>query len=320
MSRLHRAIRIGFADTLADVPRSLFIQRLQAAGLVWHIPANFFVLNFINGSTGYIAVDELIFQAISFDYSQDFDKLALVAFNNSYVGRWPDAESWQSHPAPWAYHYILNNVAATGWDTRSVSANHIEKYVSSDERYRAENARKLSTNLNHMYRVGGLSEMATPEITRWWVSAVFLILDRAIAERDEEEVEVPVSRLLQYIAKSGFLDVSGTRSKSKDLALQPIASLYSACGGFRRWSAEFVRERQKITLPELNWFANSDDPFYAIYPEDPHITKAIPRACAMLAKQVAGFEELDPEELVNWNILDYVRRKTRAALAELRSR
>lgn len=319
LSRLREAIKICFDEKLENVPRDLAQQRLERAGYVWHIPLNFFLLNKIEGGNGFIVVDELVYQALSFDHSSDFDKLALVAFTNSYVGSWRGAEEWQDCPAPWAYHYLLDNIINTGgWDTRDISANSIQNYIESHPKYIAKSAKKLSTNLNYMYMAGGLSQMDSPAIYRWWVNSAFLVLDRAIAERGEYGDDIPVGRLLQYLAKSGFLDISGKRSRNKELALQPIASLYSACGGFRRWSAEAVRERQKVKLPNITWFANSDDPFFAIYPEDPNIIKSIPRACAMLAKEVAGFEELDPDELIEWNVLEYVRRKTRAALAALR--
>ena len=321
LARLHEAIRQGFDGQLEDVPRDMCIARMKAKGFIWHIPANFFLLNIIKGNQSYFVVDELVYQALAFEYSSHFDHLALTTFNNSYVGTWIGAEPWQKYPAPWAYRYITDQIATNDqWNTSAISATEIEKFIKNDDRYLALSAKKISTNLNYMYRVGRIKEMASLDITRGWVNSLFLILDRAIAERGEQDQDVPINRLLQYVAQSSFLQIAGARNKNKELAVQPIVSLYSACGGLKRWSPEAVRERQNLRLPEIGWFANSDNPFFAIYPEDPNIIKSVPRACAMLARNLAGFEEIDAEDLINWNVLEYIRRKTRAALQGLKDR
>lgn len=321
LSRLHSAIRIAFDDELINVKRETCQQRLRQAGYVWHIPLNFFLLNKVIDGVNMVVVDELVYQAIAFDYTPDFDKIALIAFNNSYAGKWNGAYKWQQHPAPWAFHFVTDVVAeAGGWDTSNVSAKSIHSFIASSQKYRALDAGKISTNLNYMYLAGRLSEMAAPTISRWWVNSVFLILDRAIAESAEDGETISVQTMIQLIAMTGFHQISGQRSRNKDLALQPLISLYQACGGLERWSVDVVRARQHLMLPEVNWFANSDDPFYAIYPRDPNIIKSVPRACAMLAKDIAGFEEIDSDDLLNWNVLEYVKRKTKAALQTLRER
>jgi hypothetical protein len=321
LRRLYEAIHVAFEGKLSSVEREVCRQRLRRAGFVWHIPLNFFFLNVIRDGVSYIEPDELIFQALSFPHSTDFDKLALVAFNNSYVGNWKGAEHWQWCPAPWANHYVLDRLSGESqWGASSISADDIERYIAGDQRYRGLDARKVATNLSYMYRAGRIEDFATPSTERWWVNALFLTLDRSMAERGEFADEVPVARLAQYLTQSRFLQLSGSRSHNKELAVQPLASLYAACGYIRRLSGEAAKERQKLMLPDVGWFANSDDPFYAIYPRDPNVIKTLPRACAMLAKDLAGFDELDPEELIKWNVVEYVRRKTRAALGLLKNK
>jgi hypothetical protein len=296
----------------------LAIERLERAGYVWHIPLNFFLLNSKMGNESFIVFDELVYQATAFEYSSNFDKIALVAFNNSYVGTWHGAKNWQAHPSLWANGYIREcvNLGKT-WDTSRVNAKDIEKFILSSGRYRAQDARKLSTNLNFLYEISNLADLGDGQITRWWVDSLFLILDRAFAETNSE-LSVEAANMLAI--KSGFMEISGLRTKNKELSLLPLSTLYWACGGIERWSREAVQERQKAVLPDIGWFANSDDPFFAIYKRDPNVIKTLPKICAMLAKHLADFEELDPEEIVNWNPVEYIRRKTREALESLRER
>ena len=321
LKRLHEAILIGFSGELSPVLRDTFRRRLKRHERPDYIPLNFFLLNRVIDGQSYIVPDELVFQAIQFDHGRAFDKLALAVFNLSYVGRWSGARPYQAYPAVWANEYIRSRVAeARNWDVGLITADDIQRFVRSNPKYTGDTSRKLSTNLSYMYNIGGLHEMSQPQIERWWVDAAFAALDRAVDERDEHNQEVPVQRLVQYLARSRFTLLTGGQSLNKDLAIQPIATLYGACGGMNRLSREAVEERQRLKLPHIQWFANSDDPFFAIYPQDPNVIKSIPRACAMLAKELAHFEELDPDELENWNVLEYVRTKTRAALQLLRQR
>lgn len=318
LRRLQDAIQVCFGNSSDPVPRRLAIERLDRAGYVWHIPLNFFLLNSKIGSEDFILFDELVYQATAFEYSGGFDKIALAAFHNSYVGTWHGALHWQTYPSLWANGYIRERVnLGSSWDTSRVNAKDIEKFIIGSGRYRAQSARKLSTNLNFLYEISNLSELGTGQITRWWVDSLFLILDRAFAET-KSELTAETANMLAI--KSGFMEISGLRTKNKELSLIPLSTLYWACGGIDRWSREAAQERQKAVLPDIGWFANSDDPFFAIYKRDPNVIKTLPKICAMLAKHLADFEELDPDEILNWDPVDYIRRKTRQALDSLKER
>jgi hypothetical protein len=321
LKRLHEAIRIGFDGELGPVPRETFRQRLSAHQRPDYIPLNFFLLNRVIDGISCVVPDELAYQGLVFEHDRSFDKLALTVFNLSYVGRWRGAKKYQEYPAVWANEFVLTEIATNrNWDVAPISADSIQRFVASDPRYTGTTSRKLATNLSYMYKAGGLHEMSSLKIERWWVDSVFAALDRALEERGEAGADVPPERLVQYLTRSRFNSLAGKQSLNRDLALQPITTLYSACGGLDRLSKEAAEERQQLKLPHIHWFANSDDPFFAIYPQDPNVIKSIPRACAMLAKELAGFEEIDSDELENWNILDYVRRKTKSALDTLKQR
>jgi hypothetical protein len=321
LSKLHEMIRIGFDDKLEDVPRSVFTNRVQNAGRPHYVALNFFLYNKVVGRRDYVAVDELVFQAITSEYSKRFDRLALFCFNFSRVGRWHGAESYQERPALWALHYVIDRVALEfGWDTSKISANDIEQFVGSDKRYTGKTTRKLATNLNYLYLVGDLRSFASTKVERWWVDSLFLALDRLIEDQNARGRSVSEGSYRELLATSEFGALTGKQSLEKSLATGHLADLYIACGGKDRFSDDFVRDRTALLLPDVAWLmANDPRPQGALHPTNPAILKTIPAACAMLAKSV-GFEVIGADELEMFDPVDFVRRHTRQALDYLKSR
>ena len=319
LKRLYDAIRAGFAGSLRDVPRESFRQRVAGLGRPDYIAINFFLFNRIEDGVSYLVADELVFQAIEFDHSPRFDRLALFAFNLSLAGTWKGAEPYQRYPALWARHYVTDRVAeAFNWDTAKVSANDIEKFVFDDPRYAAQGARKLATNLKFLYDIGGLHEMGSPIVERWWVDAIFLALDRILLDRKQVGRTVDDSRYGQYLAASRVLQLT-KRSLEKELALPHLIELYRACGKQSRFSDDQISELTKITLPDIeSYLANDTDPVAAIHLSNPRIIKTIPRVCAQLARYVAGFEILDITELTELDIGEFIRSNLKRALEELK--
>ena len=319
--RLHEIIRLGFADKLEDVRRSIFRNRVERAHRPDYIPINFFLFNKVIDGQDYIVADELVFQALSFDHSRDFDALGMFAFNYSFVGKWKGAEDYQSRPALWAHHYITDRVASVfNWNLSRVNADDIERFVRSDRRYHAKTARKLATNLNYLYQIGQLSAFRSDRVERWWVNGLFLALDRLIEDRASRGQSTNSNSWSTYLDRSDFHYISGKRSVEKDLATRHLLNLYEACGGRERFSEQEVRERQKLLLPDIQWFANQQEPIAAIHPSNTRIVKTIPRACAMLAKHIAGFIDLDLDQLETLDLDEFIREQTKQVLDNLKKR
>jgi hypothetical protein len=321
LRELHEIIRIGFKGDLIDVPRDVFRSRVERSGRPDFIPINFFLLNGPIEGKDHLLVDELVFQALEFEHSERFDQLALFAFIYSMVGTWKGAKRYQERPALWAHHYVADRVAHTfNWDTSKVSADDIEAFIGSDSRYVGKTTRKLSTNLNFLFEVGGLSHLASNRVDRWWVDAMYLALDRITETRRIAGSPTSENRYDSYLTASGFHSVSGPRSVEKDLAQRHIVSLFLACGGRARFDRESVIELTKTTLPEIErWLANNPSPIAAVHLSNPRIVKTIPRPCAMLAKSL-GFETFDIDDLAELDVEDLVRIKLESALAQLRQR
>ncbi|HEY0328969.1 MAG TPA: hypothetical protein VGC77_07680 [Rhodopseudomonas sp.] len=319
LQNLHEIIRIGFDNSLVDVPRDVFRERVARANLPDYIPINFFLFNRLKATGSFLIVDELVFQAISFEHSERFDRLGLFAFILSMVGSWRGAKPYQERPAMWAYHYVADRIGGEfNWNASQVSADDIEKFVFNDPRYHAQGARKLATNLNYMLRVGGIQNYASRRVERWWVDALFLALDRIIETRHAQGSEIKPEKFESYLVASGFNSIAGRRSVEKDLCIKHIVKLYEACGERGRFDEEAVRELTAVKLPDLeNWLANDPRPVAAIHLSNPRIVKTIPRACAMLAKAI-GFLTFDVDDLAELAVDDLVRQNLETALRDLK--
>lgn len=321
LRQLHESIRRGFGGAVEDVPRDEFRARIGNTGRPNYIPLNFFLFNKIVDGVDTLVADELVFQAITGDHSPRFDKLALFAFNFSYVGKWKGAKPYQRRPALWSYHYIKDRVdRELHWATQSVNADDIETFLSSHKEYTGRTTRKVSTNLSYLYSIGRLSEFAERRVERWWVDALFLALDRLIEDRKSNGVNTPESLYSSLLDRSGFSPISGRSGVEKQLATKHLVTLYIACGARERFSDELVRARTTLKLPDVEWLlANDKRPLGAVHPTNARIIKSIPRACAMLARYV-GFDVIDADELANFNAEEFVRRHTRQALTKLREK
>lgn len=316
LKALHESIRVGFGGELADVPREEFRRRLEAVKRPDFIPANFFVFNQVRSGVSWIVVDELIFQAVSFNHSKRFDNLALFAFNLSLVGSWKGSQEQQSRPALWARYYYVDRVADRfNWNIEKVDADDIQRYLEGASAYQGKTTRKLATNLNYLYKQGASPNTASKRVTQWWVDCVFLALDRVVLDRARRGLETRSADFPQYLEEIEFSRLSGGKSIAKDLALSHLINLYEICGRTSRFSDEAVRERQRMLLPEVKEWANNPEPIGVAHRTDPNIFKTIPRACAVLAATVGfiqtdviSFEDFDIDKFVRKNVQDAVRR------------
>lgn len=315
---LYDVIKIGFDNRLEDVPRKTFQNRLSDKGRLWHIPANFFLYNRVKSGIDFIVVDELVFQALNFKHSASFDKLALYAFNLSSVGHWKKAEPYQRQPARWAYYFVSDYVNKNlSWNIKDIKREEIQNFVSNDPRYKANTSTKLSTNLAHLYKIGRLDEYRSPKAERWWLSSLFLTLDRYCMDLISEGRIPEESKYEDYLIRSGFHQISGQRSIEKDLAAHNFVDLYRACGGISRFSEQATLERQRIRLPDVRAFANNPEPVGVFHPSNPRARGAIPRACAMLAQYLADFEWISIDELDDFDVESYVKSRTQQAVERL---
>jgi hypothetical protein len=222
----------------------------------------------------------------------------------------------------WAKHYVSERVGrGFDWNTDQVSADDIERFVANDVRYTGRTARKLATNLNYLLHAGRLRELNSRKPERWWLSAIFLTLDRTVDGADVEFGALGEARLLSQLSKVGYWALSGRRSAAKDIAAAYYVALYAACGGRLRFSNEAIVERERTLLPSQ--LSNEPPEAGAIgvfHPTDPTARNAIPHACRVLARYLAGFEIFEAEEIDDFEVETYIRERTESALLELQER
>jgi len=321
LKELHSIIREGFGGELADVPRRIFRERVKGLQRPDYIPLNFFLYNEVRHGVDFVLVDELVFQALNFRHSAHFDRLAVFAFNLSRVGTWKQAKPYQERPALWAYHYVADRVGPEfSWDAKRISADDIEDFVSGDSRYHGATSRKLATNLHYLYKVGKLADYRSKKPERWWLSALFLALDRTVSPSKIGSNRSAQWGLARSLVRSGFHPISGMRSMAKDIAVNYFLMLYGACGGRGRFFDEVTERRQNRLLPQLR----PNDPerprgvIGIFHPTNPAARGTVPRMCSVLARFIAGFEIFDAEDLDDFDVETYVREKTAEALLSIK--
>jgi hypothetical protein len=310
LAALHRAIRVGFEDDRHDVPREVFRRRLEAKGLNFFIPANFFLFNFVDGSNDWIVYDELVFQAVTFTHSLDFDRLALLAFNLSLAGTWRGAKPWQRRPALWSNRYIAERLGGTHkWDVSKVDADDIEYFFVSDERYHARTTRKLSTNLAYLYRLGGLEQVVASRIERWWMNAAFLAADRFTYLSLVPQPSV--ASLREMFDSFAFLDLTGGQTVEKRYALGRVVQMFVSVGGVDRFSRSAAALASGKT--------NDGRPFGVIDKKLPRAPKSLPPGVdSGFGLLDASFGYLDYDELERFDPDAFVREASLRALKRMR--
>ena len=312
LSRLHRAIRICFGDGPKKVPRSVCQQKLKAEKINHYIVLNFFLYNSIQDGEDFILPDELIFQALNFDHGKDFDKIALFAFNLSIVGRWKGAHEYQSRPALWSNRYVVERLGGLHhWDVSKISSDDIDRFLISDNRYTGQTTRKLSTNLNYLYEVGGLSEMVGSSIDRWWMNAAFLAADRFCMSGISRRLSV--ESLLEAFTEFEFFTLTGGESRERAYALTRALEMYVSIGGPER----FEIADQAIASGEVN----DDRPIGLVDKMLPRAVKTIPAGVLNpLIWENKSYESLDFDELSAFKVDDYVRKFTLEGIKRISER
>lgn len=312
LSELHRAIRIGFARDREDVPRKLFRSRLRDKKISFYVPANFFLFNYTDSETDWIAYDELAFQAINFEHSLDFDRLGLFSFNLSLVGSWKGARPFQRRPALWSNRYIVERLARQlDWDVSKVSANDIQNFVDGDDRYRAQTSRKLSTNLSYLYTLGGLEATVSRQVELWWMNAAFLAADRL--SRLKIVRRLNVRALSEAFEEFEFFRLTGDETVEKKYALGRLLDVYVSVGGFDRFrrSAEFISSGR----------TNDPRPYGLVDKKLPRAPKALPAGVANILHWLDNsYDHLDYDGLREFDIDAFVRDAAVRAFSSLKER
>ena len=186
LGKLHTTIRKGFHNALAPVSRLSFRSDVDLAVGLDLIPTNYFLHN----RDGNLSVDELVFQAIRYNHTKAFDRLALFAFHLNRAGSGFDRSSHQeikSRPAMWANEFVRERLWSSGtWTRSALDIATLDEFLST--RLDASDAvrRKCRSNYRHMFELSGYEPgntgLINPGIEQWIGPAFFLLWDRHILD------------------------------------------------------------------------------------------------------------------------------------------
>ena len=318
LSELYDVIRTGFDDRMENVPRAQFRERVADSGRPDYIPLNFFLFNKVVEGEDVIIADELVFQALNWEHSEAFDKVALFAFLFSYAGQWKGSKNYQRRPALWATEYVKERFSKSlQWDESKITANDVDSFIRSDQRYTGKTTRKLSTNLHFLLHIGKIGDFSEKRPTRWWIDSLFLALDRLYEDQSVRTQELSYNRYQQIFDDSDFFSLTGGTTTEKNLASRKLIWLYKALGATGRFSSENVKLRMEELLPNLDIPRTNDPtPHGAVHLTNPRILKSIPPMCMELAR-MAGFHVISSYELEAFDPAEFVKSRTEFGLAQI---
>ena len=197
-----------------------------AAGMVDYIPANFFLLNRVNGKSVIVA-DELVRTALVRPADRSFDRLAVFALHLSLAGSWRGARPEQRYPAEWAKHFIVSRVFASGqWNGSTMNAPEIESFISSYPDYSGVWAKKASTNLHYIYELSNIRELKSGLTERWWGSAIFLALDRILVDRGWAKPWPTTDAVLEALSDEHVFELTAVPLDEGMIAARDLVELY----------------------------------------------------------------------------------------------
>lgn len=235
---LHRVINAVFSGGLKPVPRDTaqeIIARTADGDPL--VPLNFFLYNQVLHGESYIVPDQLVLEALVRDHDQSFDRLAMCALNFSRVGIWDRARPYQSHPAPWARRFVVEEVwNGNQWDVSKITSDRIEEFFSSGAMiYSAANPRKFATNLHYLYQQSSLLGLTSSEREDWWSSALFLFLDRCLLDR-EISLKMSAQDILAFVEAEDFWALTAANPALAPYAALSVIEEYLELGGLDRFS------------------------------------------------------------------------------------
>lgn len=238
LQRLHTAVRSGFSDTLAPVKRQEFRSHAGIDDALVLIPINFFLHN----CDGHMSIDELVFQAIEYDHSMQFDRLALFALNLNRVGGGRDARSGReilSRPAMWANEFVREQLWLSGaWQADALSDISLDSFLKGRMEAQAEVRVKCRNNYRHIFKLCGYWQSASsaPPIInsgaeQWIASALFLAWDRYILDDGTRNK----SSLLNLIDSDELYKLLGVTREYVFAQAKPLVDLYESVGHLDRF-------------------------------------------------------------------------------------
>jgi HNH endonuclease len=242
LRKLYNAVRAGFGETLAPVPRDQWRANSgiedRALDL---IPLNFFLHN----AHSRISVDELVLQSVTRPHSIEFDRLALFAFHLNRVGKPPGGVE---RPAMWANAFVRELLWHDGaWQSAALEDAALDPFIADHMIATPGVQEKSRNNYRGLFELCGYVPTRLPIINtgadHWLRSALFLAWDRLVLDHGTQLK----SALVDYSRDEELHKLVGLPNRRFDSQIGGLAELYLAADGPDRFSAHISTP----PLPEL---------------------------------------------------------------------
>ena len=217
---------------LRDDARAILESSFSDRSLVF---LNFFFFNKMVGKSSYIVPDELIFRALYFPHTREFDNLATTTFFVSRVGRWEGAASYQRFPASWARSLLLDAlVTENGWDFGKVNPDYLQAHLAI-HLGQVNSLRKVATNLAYFLE-RSRTKANSISLGNGWLSNAFLMLDRLVLD-DRISLSMDDSVIEAILLEEKFVEITGGPAPLGVPLVRNAVSDYRVAGGLERLGA-----------------------------------------------------------------------------------
>lgn len=245
LSKLHSAIRSGFSSRLRPVSREEFRANSGISDPNLElIPINFFLFNSTADEGSFLAVDELVVQAVEQPHSELFDRLALFALHLSSVGRIP------SGGALWARDFVMERLWEDGfWRRSELGPDRLDDFLCSSLDARLEVRTKCRSNYRHLFELAGYfrgrGDLIDNRDGPWLSSAMLLAWDRALLSGEPTESH-EAAALVRIVGEKKICRLLGVPFDFAEQLAARLAPAYLQYGDIRRFDVEERRATPAI--------------------------------------------------------------------------
>lgn len=245
LRKLYDAIHSGYKSKPEPVERDTFRQRCGIPDeFLQLIPINFFLYNTVKKTKCLLVVDELVFQALAFPHSIEFDRLALFTLHLSRTGKHPQGGVDSEHPSQWIREFVEQDLWTDGWwRTDRLDKQHMDNFIVKVLDAEDEVRIKCRRNYRHLFELcqylpaqGDLIDSGADE---WMGSALFLAWDRESLELEVEQTPNK-DQLLKYVHDEQLYKLMGVPEEAVSSYAAQIVSTYIDAGGVSRFSSKFI--------------------------------------------------------------------------------
>jgi len=250
LKKLHEAIQFGFGGKLNEISREEFRGNcgIDDASLQL-IPVNFFLYNRISQSQNFVAIDELVYMALTTSHSLRFDRLSLFSLHLSVGGERAGVNAGISKPALWIKDYVRYELWRDGWWQRAkLDIPNMDSFFNTVLDAEQDVRVKCRSNYRHLFSLceylDGTEKDIDTGADKWIGSAYFLAWDRYLMDQSQDQGQQ--DELIKYARDSELYKLLGLPEDYVEEYVNEIVKNYIDAGCLSRFKAQSIKLSKKI--------------------------------------------------------------------------